>query len=132
MTRDNGKLSELLNKGFKRSVYWNEYKTKSETKTTANEFGYSLESNFVGVNISFVLVYPNLNADSKGFKTWKYYLPKHLIKNYNVIINGKNVYGQSIDSDVKLYKEIRKLTTMQGEDYITECVWDYNYIKTID
>ena len=49
-----------------------------------------------------------------------------------MIINGKNVYDQSIDSDIKLYKEIRKLTTRQGEDYITECVWDYNYIKTID
>ena len=27
--RDNQKLSKLLGKGFKRSVYWNEYKAKS-------------------------------------------------------------------------------------------------------
>ena len=28
--KDNQKLSKLLSKGFERSVYWNEYKTKSE------------------------------------------------------------------------------------------------------
>ena len=28
--RDNQKLSKLLSKGFERSVYWNEYKTKSD------------------------------------------------------------------------------------------------------
>ena len=35
---------------------------------------------------------------------------------FNVIINGKNFYDQAIDSDTKRYKEIRKLTTEQGED----------------
>ena len=30
--KDNQKLSKLLSKGFERSVYWNEYKTKSENK----------------------------------------------------------------------------------------------------
>ena len=34
--RDNQKLSKHLSKGFKRSVYWNEYKTKSENKNTTN------------------------------------------------------------------------------------------------
>ena len=54
---------------------------------------------------------------------------KVIIKNYNVIINGKNVYDQEIDSDIKRYEEIRKLTTGQGEDYTTACLWDYHYIK---
>ena len=43
-------LSKLLSKGFKRSVYWNEYKRKSEIKNTTAEYGYFLESNFVRVN----------------------------------------------------------------------------------
>ena len=30
--RDNQKLSKLLGKGLERSVYWNEYKIKSENK----------------------------------------------------------------------------------------------------
>ena len=36
--RDNQKLSKLLSKVFERSVYWNEYKTKSENKNTTNVF----------------------------------------------------------------------------------------------
>ena len=27
-----------------------------------------------------------------------------IIKNYNVILNGKNFYDQAIDSDIKRYK----------------------------
>ena len=42
-----------------------------------------------------------------------------IIKNYEVIINGKNFYDQSTDFDIKRYEEIRKLATAQGEDYIT-------------
>ena len=30
--RNNQKLSKLLSKGFKRSVYWNDYKTQSQEK----------------------------------------------------------------------------------------------------
>ena len=41
--KDNQKLSKLLSKGFERSVYWNEYKTKSEGKNTTNEYRYFLE-----------------------------------------------------------------------------------------
>ena len=64
--RCNQKLSKLLSKGFERSVYWNKHKTKSDNMT--NEFRYFLESNFVGVNKLFVLVYSNENAASKRFK----------------------------------------------------------------
>ena len=87
--RDNEKLSKLLSKGFERSVYWNEYRTKSVTKTTTNEFRYFLESNFVEVNRLFVLVYLNRANDVKRFKTRRY-LPKAIIKNYDMNIMGKS------------------------------------------
>ena len=35
--KDNQKPSKLLSKGFERSIHWNEYKTKSENKNTANK-----------------------------------------------------------------------------------------------
>ena len=88
--RDNQKLSKLLSKRFERSVYWNEYKRKSEKKNTPNKYRYFLESNFVGVNRLFVLVYLNRNDDVKRFKA-------KIIKNCNVIINGENFYDQAID-----------------------------------
>ena len=76
-----------------------------------------------------MLVYSNSDNDVKRFKAQRYYLPKGIIKNYNVIINGKNFYDQAIDSDIKREKEIRKLTTGQGEDYTTGCLLNYEYIK---
>ena len=77
----------------------------------------------------FVLVYLNRDNDVKRFKTRRYYLRTGIIKNYNAIINGKNFYNQSTDSDIKRYEEIRKLTTGQGEDYTTGCLLEYKYIK---
>ena len=35
-TKDNANLTKQLNEGFKRSVYWNEYKSKIETKDADN------------------------------------------------------------------------------------------------
>ena len=89
LARDNQKLSKHLSKGFEWSVYWNEYKTKSENKNTRNEYRYFLESNFVGVNRLLVLVYSNQDDNAKRFKVKRYYLPKGIIDNYNVIISGK-------------------------------------------
>ena len=59
----------------------------------------------------------------------KILLTKSIIKNYNVIINGRNFYDQAIDSDIKQYKETRKLATGQGEDFTAGCLLDYDYIK---
>ena len=41
--RHNQKLSKLLSRGFERSVYWNEYKTKIKNKNTTNEYRYFLK-----------------------------------------------------------------------------------------
>ena len=46
-SRDIRKLSKPLRKGFERSVYWNEYKTKSENKNTTIQFRYFVKSNSV-------------------------------------------------------------------------------------
>ena len=108
LARDNQKLSKLHSKGLERSVYWNKYKIKSENKITKNEFKYFVKSNFVGVYRLFVLVYWNKEDYAKRFITRIYYLPKGIIKNYNVI-NGENFYEHATDSDIKWYEEIRKL-----------------------
>ena len=82
-------------------------KQQSDIKNTRNEFRYFLEWNFVGVNRLFVLLYTNEGNNAKRFNGRKYYLPKSIIKNYNVIINGKNFYDQEINSDKKWYEKFR-------------------------
>ena len=95
--KDIQKLSKLFGNGFERSVYWNEYKTKIEKKNMTNR--YFLESNFV--KRLFVWVYINQDNNSKRYKAKRYYLPKGIMKNYNIIVNKKNFYSQPIDSDMK-------------------------------
>ena len=93
--RDNQKLSKPLGKGFKRPVYWNEYKTKIKNKNATNKFRFFLESNFAGVERFFILVHSKQDSVSKRFKIQRYYLPKSIIKIHNVIIRGKNFWPSS-------------------------------------
>ena len=108
------KIIKVLRKGFERPIYWNEYKAKSENKNTKNKYRYFLSSSFVGVNKLFVLVYSNQDADSKRFKTRRYYLQKAIIDNYNVIINGKKIIIKLL---FLIYNEIKRLENWQQENY---------------
>ena len=62
---NNSKLTKLLNKGFKRPIYWNEYKVtpnKIAEISAANDVKYireSLDSSCQGVKRLFVLAYNN-------------------------------------------------------------------------
>ena len=58
-----------------------------------------------------------------------YHLPTDIIENFNAINNEKNFYDQTIYSDIKQFKEIRKLTTGQDEDYTIGCFLEYKYMK---
>ena len=58
-----------------------------------------------------------------------YYLPKVEVKDYNIRIDGKTFFGQLINSNVKAYENIRKITTGQGDDFTTGCLIDYSYFK---
>ena len=77
----------------------------------------------------FVLVYSIQEDNARRFKARRYYLPKDIIDNYNVIINGNIFNDQAIDSDIKRYEKIRILSTGQGEDYTTVFLLDYDYIN---
>ena len=48
---------------------------------------------------------PSAEDNFEGCNVQRYYLPTAVIKNYNVIINGKNFYDQPIDSYIKRYNE---------------------------
>ena len=81
---------------------------------------------FQGVNRLFVL--PFENEDGRISHSI-YYLPKVEIKDYNVLIDGKNFFDQPINSMTKTYENIRKIATGQGDDYTTGCLLDYPYFK---
>ena len=130
---DNKDFIEQQNKGFQRSIYWNEYKTKGETKDAdANNFKHiSLDPSFQGVNRLFVMAYNKLaaanddqfNKDSKRV----YYLPRNDLHKYNVITYGRNFYDNPIESDIEKYRELKKVMIGKGEDYTAGSLLDYDY-----
>ena len=73
---------------------------KDQFISITNQYRYLPKSTFTGVNRLLVFVYLN-NDNVKRHKTQRYHLLKGIIKNYNIIITGKNFYGQPIDSDIK-------------------------------
>ena len=61
--------------------------------------------------------------------TQGYYIPKVEIRDYNFTIDGRNFFGQPIKNDLKTYDNIRKIATVQGDDYTTGCILDFIYFK---
>ena len=45
------------------------------------------------------------------------------------MIDDKNFFDQPINSMTKIYENIRKIATGQGDDYTTGCLLDYSYFK---
>ena len=45
------------------------------------------------------------------------------------MIDGRNSFAQPTKEDLKTYDNIRKIATVQADDYITGCLLDYPYFK---
>ena len=43
--------------------------------------------------------------------------------------DGRNFFDQPINNMTKTYKNIRKITAGQGDNYTTGCLLDYSYFK---
>ena len=126
------KLSKLLSEGFKRPIYWNEYKVIPNKNYNANEYiRERLGASIQGVNIVFV--FPYIGGDGNNIITEdsyrKYFLPRLKIENYNIKIDGRNFYDQPINDSMKQYDEIRKISAGQGDDYTTGCLLDFAYFE---
>ena len=80
-TQDNAKLLPQLKLGFKGLLPQN-----------AN-LNHLIEPSFQGVNRLFVLAFEN---DAQRTSNKRYYIPNEKIKDYNVMIDGTNVFDQPI------------------------------------
>ena len=136
-TKHSVNLIKQLSEGVKRSVYWNSYQTKPAKVIEKGKNLYELlNAWFQGVRRLFVFAYvvaagaENAEAGIKDNK--KYFLPRGEIKNYNVLIDGRNFYDQPINDLIKQYDEVRKVSTGQGDDYTTGRLLNYAYFKVND
>ena len=131
-TEDSTKLSKLLSEGFKRPIYWNEYKIIPNKNYNANVYiRERLNASIQGVHRLFVFAY--IGGDGNNIITenshQKYFLPRLKIENYNIEKNGRNFYDHPVNDSIKQYDEIRKISTGQGDDYTTGCLLDFAYFE---
>ena len=87
-TQNNAKLVPQLKSGFKRTITWNKYLPKPELLPQYPNLNHLVEPSFQGVNRLFVLTFED---DAQRISNKRYYIPNVEIKEYNVMIDGKNV-----------------------------------------
>ena len=92
-TQDNAKLLQQLKAGFQSTINWNKYESSVKTFAQNRYLNHLINPSFQGVNRLFVLSFENEN-DRTSHST--YYLPKVEIKDYNVMIDGKNFFDQPV------------------------------------
>ena len=127
-TLDNTKLLEQLKLGFKRTINWDKYDSELKNYELQNRYlNRLIDPSFQGVNRLSVLLFEN-QVGSTEHK--EYYLPKAEIKEYNVTIDGRNLFDQPVKNDIRTYESIRKIASGQGDDNASGgCLLDYPYFK---
>ena len=123
-TEDNAKLLEQLKSGIKRIINWNKYETKVSTERINQYLGFLIDPSFQEENRLLVLSFQN-EAQRTGYR--RYYLPTREMKNYNIMIDGQNLFDQSVRNDLIPYGNVRKIAAGRGDDYTTGCLLEYGY-----
>ena len=118
LSKEDKEFIEQQNKGFQRSIYWNEYKTKEINENAdANVFKYiNIDLSFQGVNRLFFMAYNRANGHPTRNGQQKYYLPRIDLEKY-VIIDERNFYDNPIERDIEKYRELK------GEIILQDLCW---------
>ena len=75
--------------------------SKPELLRRNPNLNHLVEPNFQGVNRLFVLAFEN---DTQRESAEAYYLPNVEINDYNIIINGENVFDQPVKDNKLTYE----------------------------
>ena len=81
---DEIKLLTNLKSGFKGEILWNKYRSQMTTEAINNNLNILIDPTFTNVNRLFVLAYRTAD-DRQSFS--QFYLPKVMVKDFNVIID---------------------------------------------
>ena len=97
--QDNAKLLQQLKSGFKRTINWNKYQSKT-TQAPNQYLDYLTDLSFQGVNRLFVLSYENTEQLTSSKRC---FLPTVEIKDYNVMMDGRNFFDQPLRYDLSTW-----------------------------
>ena len=121
---DEIKLLTNLRSGFKREIIWNKYRSQMTTEAINNNLNILIDPTFTNVNRLFVLAYQNAD-DRQSFS--QFYLPKVLVKDFNVIIDKLVFFDLPIKTEEEAYEKIINIS--RNNEYTTGNLLDYDYFK---
>ena len=121
---DEIKLLTNLKPGFTREIIWNKYISQMTTEEANNNLNILVDPIFTNVNRLFVLAYQNAD-DRQSF--YEFYLPKVMIKDFNVIIDKLVFLDLPIKNEEEAYEKIIDIS--RNNEYTTGNLLDYDYFK---
>ena len=121
---DEIELLTNLKSGFTREIIWNKYRLQMTTEAINNNLNILIDPTFTNVNRLFVLAYQNAD-DRQSFS--QFYLPKVIVKYYNVIIRKLAFFDLPIKTEEEAYEKIIDIN--RNNEYTTDNLLDYNYFK---
>ena len=118
------KLLTNLKSGLRREIIWNKYRSQMSTEAINNNLNILIDPTFTNVNRLFVLAY-QITIDRQSFST--FYLPRLMIKDYNIIIDKLVFFDLPIKTEEEAYEKIIDIS--RNNEYTTGNLLDYDYFK---
>ena len=103
---------------------WNKYRSQMTTEAVNNKLNILIDLTFTNVNRLFVLACQNAD-DSQSLS--QFYLPKVLVKDFNVIIDKLAFFDLNIKTEEEAYEKIIDIS--RNNEYTTGNLLDYDYFK---
>ena len=119
---DEIKLLTNLRSGFTREIEWNKYISQMTTEAINKNLNILIDPTFTNVNRLFVLAYQTTD-DRQSFS--QFYLPKVMVKDFNVIIDKLAFFDLPIKTEEEAYEKIIDIST--NNEYATGNLLAYDY-----
>ena len=121
---DEIKLLTNLKSGFTREKEWNKYRSQTSTEAIIYNLNILIDPSFTNVNRLFVLAY-EIADDRHSYS--QFYLPKVMVKNFNVIIDNLAFFDLPIKTEEEAYEKIIDIS--RNNEYTTGNLLAYDYFK---
>ena len=118
------KLLTNLKSGFTREIEWNKYRSQVSTEAINNNLHILIDPTFANVNRLFVLAYQAADV-RQSFS--EFYIPKVMVKDFNVIIDKLAFFDLPIKTEEEVYEKIIDIS--RNNEYTTGNLLDYDYFK---
>ena len=108
-----------------------EYRSQMTIQNNNHNLNYLIDSTFTIVNRLFVLPFERIEENNvkKDYRDSfsHYYIPKVQIKDFNILIDGKNVFDLPVKNEEEAYEKNTEMSN--NNDYMTGNLLDFAYCK---